>query len=80
MARRLGTRWLHAVLSPFLLATAACEQPRVALCDPDVAGCKILDIYPDAISCNFAALGHNKKDNAADNLTCIEIPADRAAQ
>ena len=61
------------LLAPLLLL-AACTQPRWALCNPTPAGCKVVEVYDDRLSCNFATMARNGKDEVLDDLRCYELP------
>lgn len=56
------------------LLLTACEPTRYALCEPDVEGCKILEVYEDPMQCGFVAMARNGKGYARDNLECMEMP------
>lgn len=57
-----------------LLLLVGCDSKRYALCEPDIEGCGIIQIYDDILECNFVAMARNGKDYARDNLACMEIP------
>jgi hypothetical protein len=59
------------LIAPLLIA---CEPTQYALCEPDVKGCKILEVYEDPMQCGFVAMARNGKGYYRDNLECREVP------
>lgn len=53
-----------------------CKPMRIALCEPDVKGCKIIEVYDDPMQCGFVALARNGKGETRDNLQCQELRDD----
>ena len=64
---------MRGLISLALLLTA-CQPTRYALCEPDVKGCLILEVYDDPMQCGFVAMARNGKDYGRDNLECVEMP------
>lgn len=52
----------------------ACNKPRWALCEPTAAGCKVIEVYNDQVTCAFVAMGRNGKDEVLNRLKCHELP------
>ena len=57
-----------------LLTTVGCTKRKWTLCQPTPAGCKVVEVYDDQMTCAFVAMGRNGKDEVLDSLQCQELP------
>lgn len=58
-----------------LVILGACSPaPRYAVCEPSDDGCRVVEIYDDAISCNFATMARNGKDEVRGSYRCEQLP------